>query len=168
MVQESMFTPQVRGAAFDEDLISWIEDRGGATDSDESKPRLVIKDGYPVNYTCREELEEWSGGTWTDTDSGLIEIQFDFEITLRSPSISTFDENVREFQWSILWEVVKELGISDCSFPEAIPHTRRLRRAAQVHGKEYFFMVGSERTEEGDEGESHALFSATSSHVFPC
>lgn len=104
--------PKVRGPSLrrrkdDRSLLDWVGGRDGATNGDEYKPKLTLRDNYPIEYSCEAAME--------GRGDSISEVWFlyDYELTLNGKEDPT--ETRREFEWSVLWNVGVELGLYNCS-----------------------------------------------------
>lgn len=81
-----------------------------SNDSEDTlRTRISIEGNYPVLYTCAD---------FADT-AWLLEQQsmsFQYEVWLSTRGNTSFQDNMRALEWSILWNVVKKLDLHRCDF----------------------------------------------------
>lgn len=123
---EAFETPKVRGPRHrrDRSLVDWVGDKDGATNGDVYKPRLKLRDDYPIEYSC-EEAVEGRGESLNE-----VWFRYDYELTLDGEQDPI--ETRRALEWSLLWNVGVELGLYNCSIDmqQSAPSTR-LRQLQQ-------------------------------------
>lgn len=89
-------------------LLDWVGDVDGATNGDVYKPKLKLRDDYPIEYSC-EEAVEGRGESISE-----VWFRYDYELTLNDEQQDPEDTK-RAFEWSVLWNVGVELGLYNCS-----------------------------------------------------
>lgn len=110
MTKERAFaTPKVRGPVYrrDRTLFDWVGGPDGATNGDVYKPKLKLRDDYPIEYSC-EDAMEGRGASISE-----VWFRYDYELTLDGAQDPA--ETRRAFEWSVLWNVGVELGLYNCS-----------------------------------------------------
>ena len=124
-------TPKVRGPTSrrDRTLFDWNGGPDGATDGDTYKPKLILRDDYPIEYSCEDAIE---GRT-----ESLNEVWFRYDYDLTMDGEQDPVETRRAFEWSVLWNVGVELGLYNCSIDmqDSTPNGRR-RLLQQEDGEE--------------------------------
>lgn len=93
----------------DRGLFEWSSADYEATEGDEYKPRLSIKHGYPIEYSCENVLEE-------GVEHKNFPFRFDYDLTFAVASSLVLEEVRRHFEWALLWNVGVEIGLYNCSF----------------------------------------------------
>ena len=68
---------------------------------------ITFRDGYPIEYNCEREMTDSSIRTYQK------EIMFDYELTF---SGSSFRNNLKALEWSVLWQVAKSTRLHKCDF----------------------------------------------------
>ena len=86
-----------------------------------TEERIEIRDGYPVKYKCMNTLQE-------DVDIHLLPITFDYEMTLEKNG--KIQDNIQALEWSVLWNVVKEIGLHRCDFSQQTVAMSRISRTS--------------------------------------
>ena len=101
--------PKVRGPTSLQDrfLFDWVGDSDGATNGDVYKPKLKLRDDYPIEYSCEDALE--------GQDASISEVWFRYDYDLTLDGVNDPAETRRAFEWSVLWNVGVELGLYNCS-----------------------------------------------------
>mmetsp|Transcript_30901 Transcript_30901/g.51063 ORF Transcript_30901/g.51063 Transcript_30901/m.51063 type:complete len:552 (-) Transcript_30901:194-1849(-) len=106
-------------------LSDWTNDSQDPNDpstNGKSGDRIEIRNGYPVGFKCLDAAAaSLTTTTTTTTDNNdyvvtSLQVPFDYELTMARNSASTFPENMRAFEWSVLWNVVEAIGLSKCDF----------------------------------------------------
>lgn len=103
-------TPTVRGPTSRRDRtlgLDWVGGPDGATNGDTYKPKLKLRDDYPIEYSCEEAME---GRTESLNE---VWFRYDYDLTMNGEQDSV--EARRAFEWSVLWNVGVELGLYNCS-----------------------------------------------------
>jgi hypothetical protein len=72
-----------------------------------NKDRIEVRNGYPVRYKCLNAIQE-------QVDADLMQISFKYEMVV--PQDSSVATNLRALEWSILWNIVQEIGLNRCDF----------------------------------------------------
>lgn len=78
----------------------------------ESSERIEIRNGYPVRFKCMDAAITQS------LDANLLQVSYDYELSIARNSASSFKKNMRAFEWSVLWNVVDEIGLGKCDFSQ--------------------------------------------------
>jgi hypothetical protein len=90
--------------------------------------RIEIRNGYPVRYKCLDYAATTSldhrGRNYNHSDAAtagvvvanVMVVSFKYEVTLSSSQNTDFTSSMLELEWSILWNVVQELGLNRCDF----------------------------------------------------
>lgn len=122
MTRDKAFeTPKVRGptSRHDRTLFDWVGGPDGATNGDMYKPKLKLRDDYPIEYSCEDVMEGRA--------ESISEVWFlyDYELTLDGEQDPV--EARRAFEWSVLWNVGVKLGLYNCSIDmqDSSPNGRR-------------------------------------------
>lgn len=100
--------PKVRGPTTLRDRsLSWVGGSDGATNGDVYKPKLKLRDDYPIEYSCEDALDG------EDVSVNEVWFRYDYDLTLNGAQDPI--ETRRAFEWSVLWNVGVELGLYNCS-----------------------------------------------------
>ena len=99
--------------------------QGATNDSAEYKAAVRIVDGFPVEYSCLEDPRE----------TGINEINvrhlnatFDYEMLTRKNAF--VEKSMRSLEWSLLWNVARNLGLHNCNYRKQDPLFGTRRRLA--------------------------------------
>ena len=96
-----------------EKIGNWTGNIQGATnDSNDYKPSIRIIDGFPVEYSCQDNPREEN--TIDENDVQEMELEFDYDIVVNSQA--DVEGSIRSLEWSLLWNVARELGLHNCNF----------------------------------------------------
>ncbi len=118
--------PKVRGTTasrHDRNLgVDWVGGPDGATNGDTYKPKLKLRDDYPIEYSCEDAVEARSESL------NKVWFRYDYDLTMNGERDPV--ETRRAFEWSVLWNVGVELGLYNCSIDmqASTPNGRRRRR----------------------------------------
>jgi len=105
---------------------NWNGNLQGATnDSAEYKPAVRIIDGYPVEYSCKDDPRE---NEIDDKDLKDMHLEFDYEMLTAAGA--TIDESIRSLEWSLLGNVARNLGLHNCNLREQDPNSSAATRSA--------------------------------------
>lgn len=100
----------------------WNGNGQGATNgSSEYKASVRIVDGFPVEYSC---LEDPRGNDFDEIDVGELVINFDYEMIAQVSSGTeerSAEESTRSLEWSLLWNVARNLGLHNCNYRKQSP-----------------------------------------------
>eukprot|EP00540_Astrosyne_radiata_P003710 CAMPEP_0116845308 /NCGR_PEP_ID=MMETSP0418-20121206/13188_1 /TAXON_ID=1158023 /ORGANISM="Astrosyne radiata, Strain 13vi08-1A" /LENGTH=492 /DNA_ID=CAMNT_0004476391 /DNA_START=163 /DNA_END=1638 /DNA_ORIENTATION=+ len=90
---------------------------------------ILIKDGYPYQFSCLEFVDP-------KVTRHKLPLEFDYEVTMSAKGESTFDDNLRALEWSILWNVVRRLGLHKCDFKaqDLLFGQARVQQEARIGG----------------------------------
>jgi hypothetical protein len=84
--------------------------QGATNDSAEFKASVRIVDGYPVEYSCRDDPRQVKVN---DDQISQLTIEFDYEvITIIDADVI---ESIRSLEWSLLWNVARNMGLHNCN-----------------------------------------------------
>jgi hypothetical protein len=67
--------------------------------------------------------------SFPNATANLMEVNFYYELSVSSSGQSSFAENLRAVEWSMLWNIVKDIGLQRCDFDQqssAFERTRNL------------------------------------------
>ena len=94
------------------------------------KPQLTIRDGFPIEYSCENELKEVAVRRTLPEALWFI---FDYEVTLKDDPLGAFPADIRRaFEWSLLWNLAIEVGLNNCSLDsQYLKPGQRLRSLSQ-------------------------------------
>ncbi|CAB9518747.1 expressed unknown protein [Seminavis robusta] len=91
--------------------------QGATNDSDEFKASVRIVDGFPVEYSCRDDPRQKS--FQDDANLTKISINFDYEmVTMKNARVL---ESIRSLEWSLLWNVARNMGLHNCNYRKQEP-----------------------------------------------
>ena len=91
---------------------NWNGNNQGATNdsTEEFKASVSIVDRYPVEYSCRDDPRQ---AKLKYDQVSRLEIEFDYEmITVVNSDVI---ENIRSLEWSLLWNVARNMGLLNCN-----------------------------------------------------
>lgn len=96
--------------------------QGATNDSGEYKAAVRIFDGFPVEYSC---LDDPRGNKLGEVQVGKILVTFDYEMISRKNT--DVEKSMRSLEWSLLWNVARNLGLHNCNYRKQDPefYTRR-------------------------------------------
>jgi hypothetical protein len=87
--------------------------QGATNDSSDYKPAIRIVDGYPVEYSCRDDPRN-TENDYNETELKIINVEFDYEMST-APGADIYG-NLRSLEWSVLWNVAQSIGLHVCNF----------------------------------------------------
>ncbi|KAI2500576.1 hypothetical protein MHU86_13867 [Fragilaria crotonensis] len=88
--------------------------------------RIEVRDGYPVRYKCLDAIQE-------QVDADFLQVSFKYEMVV--PKDSSVASNLRALEWSILWNIVKDIGLNRCDFTkQSLVFDRTVAAVAQRGG----------------------------------
>lgn len=90
--------------------------QGATNDSNDYKPSVRIVDGFPVEYSCRDDPRE---NNIDDNDLVDMELTFDYDIVTSQDA--DIEGSIRSLEWSLLWNVAQNLGLHNCDFRKQNP-----------------------------------------------
>lgn len=138
-----------------------IRPEGTSNDSDDIRTSISIDNGFPVRFSCEDFVDE-------SLEQKPIDLQFAYEVTVSGIGTTSFADNMRALEWSILWNVVKELDLHRCDFTRQDALVERARRVPptrllQSTGPSYVVALGSGSSDKVDlaVGTIHSL-------CYPC
>lgn len=127
--------------------------------------RIEIRNGYPIRYKCMDYAATMTlpGRNNSNNDSSasavvvanVMEVSFNYEVVLASSQKTDFTTSILELEWSILWNMVEDLGLNRCDF----------QKQTQAFGHLTSFLI--QQHQDGDDAHSNNLkiFNTTSSYV---
>lgn len=106
--------------------------QGATNDSAEYKATVRIVDGFPVEYSCLEDPRE------NDLDEIYVrEISMTFNYEMLTRYSADAEKSIRSLEWSLLWNVARNLGLHNCNYRKQDPKFDTRRRLA-AHSEENY------------------------------
>lgn len=100
--------------------------QGATNDSGEYHAAVRIVDGFPVEYSC---LDDPRGNDLDEVDVGKILVAFDYEMISRKNT--DVEKSMRSLEWSLLWNVARNLGLHNCNYRKQDPEFDTRRKLAR-------------------------------------
>lgn len=114
---EAAYRLRARRTATTANTNQWNGNIQGATnDSNDYKPSVRIVDGFPVEYSCRDDPRD---NNIVESDLRPMELTFDYDMLTRQDA--DIEGSIRSLEWSLLWNAARNLGLHNCNFRKQRP-----------------------------------------------